>query len=168
MNGLTDQYLHLLPGVQPEPGTAGKTDGCIPVLHGGTGCPEGQTFLSEGKPYGMSSHPQGPPYHAGHGAQRGLGPSTDILENADERHVPYPLPGHAHRQPAGAGPPALHGELSYEQARETFERCYSYSNCLITLYGNMDYRSVLHFLDREHLSRAASKAAASLVSLKNR
>ena len=34
-----DSKSYLLPGVQPEPGTASKTDGCIPVLHGGTGCP---------------------------------------------------------------------------------------------------------------------------------
>ena len=56
---------------------------------------------------------------------------TDILENADSAmsHTLYQdtrtanLLGRAH----------LHyRELSYEQARETFERCYSYSNCLIT------------------------------------
>ena len=34
--------------------------------------------------------------------------------------------------------------------------------CLITLYGNIDYRAILNFLDREHLSRAASKGRSLL------
>ena len=73
----------------------------------------------------MSSSPQGPLTMQGTVLSEDWGHLTDILENADSAmsHTLYQdtrtanLLGRAH----------LHyRELSYEQVRETFERCYSY------------------------------------------
>ncbi len=44
--------------------------------------------------------------------------------------------------------------LTYEHAVETYERCYSFDNSLILLYGDMDYDRVLGFMDEEYLSKA--------------
>ena len=44
--------------------------------------------------------------------------------------------------------------LTYEHTIETYERCYSFDNSLIILYGNMDYDRVMSFLDEEYLSKA--------------
>ena len=76
---------------------------------------------------------------------------TDLFEQADsamaetlyENKSASFLLGRAH----------LHyRELSFDQAKEAFKRCYHYSNCLITLYGDVELDSILEFLDREHLS----------------
>lgn len=48
-------------------------------------------------------------------------------------------------------------ELTYEKTVELFKRYYSFDNCLIILYGNMEYEEFLEFLDREYLSRYPKK-----------
>lgn len=109
-------------------------------------------FLREGIRYELED-PEGPLVMQGTVLSEDWGHLTDIQENADSfmAHTLYEgqkaanLLGRAH----------LHyRELSYQQAQEAYERCYNYSNCLIVLYGDMDYRAVLEFLDREHLSKA--------------
>lgn len=45
-------------------------------------------------------------------------------------------------------------ELTYEHMAETFERSYSFDNCLILLYGDLDYGSFLEFINGEYLSKA--------------
>ena len=77
---------------------------------------------------------------------------TDLEENADSfvAHTLYKgqtasnLLGRAH----------LHyPDITFEEVQEVFQRCYHYSNCLIVLYGDMDYLEMLEFLHKEHLSR---------------
>lgn len=48
-------------------------------------------------------------------------------------------------------------ELTYEHTIETYERCYSFDNSLILLYGDMDFARVLGFADEEYLSKAEKK-----------
>lgn len=48
-------------------------------------------------------------------------------------------------------------DLTYEHMAETFERYYSFDNSLILLYGDLDYRSFLKFLDEEYLSKAEKR-----------
>lgn len=90
---------------------------------------------------------------------------TDLDENADSHtaRTLYPgrmaanLPGRAH----------LHyAEVSRKQVMKVLTEFYTYSNCLIVLYGDMDYGRVLSFLDREHLSlHPGTPNSGSLISL---
>lgn len=89
---------------------------------------------------------------------------TDLEENADSHtaRTLYPgslaanLPGRAH----------LHYEdISRERVMEVIRSFYRYSNCLIVLYGDMDYAAALRFLDREHLSKALPYRKEELISL---
>lgn len=48
-------------------------------------------------------------------------------------------------------------DLTYEHMAETFERYYSFDNSLILLYGDLDYRRFLQFLDEEYLSKAEKR-----------
>ncbi len=76
---------------------------------------------------------------------------TDIQENADsfmaetlyEGQTASHLLGRAHFH---------YKDISFDRIRKRFEKFYRYSNCLIVLYGKMNIRRVLDFLDREHLS----------------
>ena len=161
MNGLTDNTFTCYPVCsQSQEQLVKLMDVFLCCMEEPDALKDKHFYLREAIRYELSS-PMGPLTMQGTVLSEDWGHLTDILENADSAmsHTLYQdtrtanLLGRAH----------LHyRELSYEQARETFERCYSYSNCLITLYGNMDYRSVLHFLDREHLSRAASKGRSLL------
>lgn len=45
-------------------------------------------------------------------------------------------------------------DLSYDKVIETYERCYHFDNSIIMLYGDMDYRSFMEFIDREYLDHA--------------
>ena len=161
MNGLTDNTFTCYPVCsQSQEQLVKLMDVFLCCMEEPDALKDKHFYLREAIRYEFSS-PRGPLTMQGTVLSEDWGHLTDILENADSAmsHTLYQdtrtanLLGRAH----------LHyRELSYEQVRETFERCYSYSNCLITLYGNMDYRSVLHFLDREHLSRAASKGRSLL------
>lgn len=81
---------------------------------------------------------------------------TDLEENADSHtaRTLYPgllasrLPGRAHFH---------YEDISRKKVEEVFHKYYNYSNCLIILYGHMDYDEVLSFLNREHLSRGSEK-----------
>ena len=44
-------------------------------------------------------------------------------------------------------------DLTYEHTRETYDRCYHFDNSLIVLYGDLDIRRFLEFLDSEYLSK---------------
>lgn len=44
--------------------------------------------------------------------------------------------------------------LTYKHAVETFDRYYHFDNSLIVLYGDMDVKAFLKFLDKEYLSKA--------------
>lgn len=48
-------------------------------------------------------------------------------------------------------------DLTYEHVIENYERCYSFDNSLILLYGDLDYRKFLEFIDREYLSKAKAR-----------
>ena len=48
-------------------------------------------------------------------------------------------------------------DLTYEHAIETFDRCYSFDNSLILLYGDMDYEHVMGFIHEEYLSQAKDR-----------
>lgn len=96
--------------------------------------------------------PDGPLSMQGTVLSEDWGHLTDIQENADSFTAKALYPG----LPASNLLGRLHlhyRELSFELVREAFNRCYDYSNCLMVLYGDADYRSVLEFLDKEHLSR---------------
>lgn len=76
---------------------------------------------------------------------------TDLEENADSHtaRTLYPdslasrLPGRAHFH---------YSEISRERTLHILKEYYQYSNCLILLYGKMDFEAVLSFLHQEHLS----------------
>ena len=47
--------------------------------------------------------------------------------------------------------------LTYEHTIETYDRCYSFDNSLILLYGDMDYERVMGFINEEYLSKAQDR-----------
>lgn len=53
--------------------------------------------------------------------------------------------GQAHR---------FYRDLTYEHTVETYERCYQFDNSLLLLYGDLDCRKFLQFLDGEYLAGA--------------
>ena len=161
MNGLTDNTFTCYPVCsQSQEQLVKLMDVFLCCMEEPDALKDRNFYLREAIRYELSSA-GGPLAMQGTVLSEDWGHLTDILENADSAmsHTLYEggrtanLLGRAH----------LHyRELSYEQARETFGRCYSYANCLITLYGNLDYRAVLHFLDREHLSKVLSKGSSLL------
>ena len=48
-------------------------------------------------------------------------------------------------------------DLTFEHVAETHERCYSFDNSLLFIYGDLDYRSFLEFIDREYLCKAEKR-----------
>ncbi len=44
-------------------------------------------------------------------------------------------------------------ELTYEHTIELYDMCYHFDNAIITLYGNLDYKEFLKFIDEEYLSK---------------
>lgn len=106
-------------------------------------------------------HVDGPLTMQGTVLSEDLGHLTDIQENADSavaKALYQGLPssnllGRAH----------LHyKELTYEHVKKVFEQCYDYSNCLMVLYGDMDLKTALDFLDRQHLSHFPGKHGSLL------
>lgn len=95
--------------------------------------------------------PEGPLSMQGTVLSEDWGHLTDLQENADSFTAKALYPGLPSSNLLGR----LHlhyRELTFELVKEAFNRCYDYSNCLMVLYGDMDYRAVLEFLDLEHLS----------------
>lgn len=52
---------------------------------------------------------------------------------------------------------ANYQDLTFEHVAETHERCYRFDNSLLLLYGDLDYRNFLEFIDREYLSKAEKR-----------
>lgn len=50
-----------------------------------------------------------------------------------------------------------YGDLTFEHMAETYERSYHFDNCLLMLYGDLDYRSFLTFIHEEYLSKEEKK-----------
>lgn len=48
-------------------------------------------------------------------------------------------------------------DLTYEHVLEVYERNYHFDNSLILLYGDLDYRVFLEFLDEEYLSKSEKR-----------
>ncbi len=44
-------------------------------------------------------------------------------------------------------------ELTYEHTIELYDLCYHFDNAIITLYGDLDYKDFLKFIDEEYLSK---------------
>lgn len=44
-------------------------------------------------------------------------------------------------------------ELTYEHTVELYNMCYHFDNSIITLYGDLDYKKFLKFIDEEYLSK---------------
>lgn len=81
---------------------------------------------------------------------------TDVESNADDNlaHALYPglyasnCIGKAHLNYKG---------LTYEHTLKTYERFYSFSNSLIILYGDMDFKKAMDYIEKEYLSKAEKK-----------
>ena len=43
--------------------------------------------------------------------------------------------------------------LTYDHVKEMYDLCYHFDNSIITLYGDIDYRDYLKFIDEEYLSK---------------
>ncbi len=52
---------------------------------------------------------------------------------------------------------ANYRDLTFEHVAETHERCYRFDNALLLLYGDLDYRVFLEFMDREYLSKTEKR-----------
>ncbi len=52
---------------------------------------------------------------------------------------------------------ANYRDLTFEHVAETHERCYRFDNALLLLYGDLDYRGFLEFMDREYLSKTEKR-----------
>lgn len=52
-------------------------------------------------------------------------------------------------------------ELTYDELKKTYDRFYHFDNALIVLYGDMDYRDFLEYLDEDYLSRAEAGQTAT-------
>lgn len=62
------------------------------------------------------------------------------------------FPDNAYGKNSGGDPDAL-PELTYEKLLDYYERHYHPSNCRMVLYGNMNAKERLEYIDREYLSR---------------
>lgn len=65
------------------------------------------------------------------------------------------FPDNAYGMNSGGDPEHI-PSLTYEAFLEYFKSHYHPSNCYITLYGNMDHRERLEYIDREYLSKYES------------
>ncbi len=52
-------------------------------------------------------------------------------------------------------------ELTYDELKKTYDRFYHFDNALIVLYGDMDYRDFLEYLDKDYLSKAEAGQTAT-------
>ncbi len=122
-------------------------------------------FLREGIRYELENE-KGPLSLQGTVFNEDWGHLTDILENADSNTAHALYPGHTASRLLGRAH-FHYKEVSFEKVKEAFSRFYTYSNCLVVLYGAMDYEKILNFLDREHFSKypAGPEAAAARQAL---
>ncbi|MCC8024498.1 MAG: insulinase family protein [Clostridium sp.] len=151
MNGLTDNAYTSYPlCTQSQEQLIKLMDVFLCCMESPDFLRERNFFLREGVRFELES-PEGPLTLQGTVLSEDWGHLTDLQENADSitAKTLYPrmeasnLLGRAH----------LHyRELNYEQVQAAFYRNYRYSNCLIVLYGNMEYKRILEFLHKRHLS----------------
>lgn len=152
MNGLTDNTFTCYPiCTQSQEQLLKLMDVYLCCMEDPDGVKDENYFLREGLRLELE-HPHGPLSMHGTVLSEDFGHLTDILEQADSAAAKALYPD----LPASNLLGRLHlnyRELTFERVQRAYEQCYHYSNCLIVLYGDMDYRAVLTFLDREHLSR---------------
>lgn len=153
MNGLTDNTYTCYPiCTQSQEQLMKLMDVCLCCMEEPDALREENFFLREGLRLELERM-EGPLTMQGTVLSEDLGHLTDILENADSAVAKALYPDQVSSNLLGRA--HLHyKELTYGHIKEAFSRCYHYSNCLIVLYGQMDYKAMLDFLHREHLSRA--------------
>lgn len=151
MNGLTDNTFTCYPiCTQSQEQLMKLMDVYLCCMEDPDGLREKNYYHREGLRLELDQ-PQGPLSMEGTVLGEDFGHLTDILEHADSSTAKALYPG----LPASNFLGKLHlhyRELTYEGVKKAYKRYYHYSNCLIVLYGDMDYRGMLDFLDREHLS----------------
>lgn len=81
---------------------------------------------------------------------------SDVYTEADNNTLDALYPGEYTANSIGRAH-RNYQNLTYENTLATYERCYSFDNSLIYLYGDMDYERVLTFIDEEYLSHAEKK-----------
>lgn len=157
MNGLTDNTFTCYPVcAQSQNQLVKLMDVFLSCMEDPDALRDKKYFLREGIRFELEDI-EGPLSMQGTVLSEDWGHLTDIQENADSfmAHALYPgqiasnLLGRAHFH---------YQDITFEQVQDTFRRFYHYSNCLIVLYGDMDYKSVLEFLHREHLSKVRKRA----------
>ena len=152
MNGITDNAYTCYPiCTQSENQLLRLMDVFLSCMEEPDGLKDKNFFLREGLRFELEE-PDGPLLLQGTVLNEDWGHLTDIQENADSHMARALYPGQTAANLLGRAH-FHYKEITYEKVKAVFERCYDYSNCLIVLYGNMDYERVLSFLDKEHLSR---------------
>ena len=163
MNGITDNAYTCYPiCTQSENQLLRLMDVFLSCMEEPDGLKDKNFFLREGLRFELEE-PDGPLLLQGTVLNEDWGHLTDIQENADSHMARALYPGQTAANLLGRAH-FHYKEITYEKVKAVFERCYDYSNCLIVLYGNMDYERVLSFLDKEHLSRHPGRSL-SLLSL---
>lgn len=151
MNGLTDNTYTCYPiCTQSQEQLIKLMDVYLCCMEAPDALKDKNYFLREGLRLELD-RAEGPLSIQGTVLSEDFGHLTDILENADSATAKALYPDQLSSHLLGR----LHfhyKELTFEHVKKAYEQCYHYSNCLMVLYGSMDYRAVLDFLDREHLS----------------
>lgn len=151
MNGLTDNTYTCYPVcTQSQEQLMKLMDVYLCCMEAPDALKEKNFFLREGLRLELEN-PDGPLTMQGTVLSEDWGHLTDIQENADSAVAKALYPGLLSSNMLGQAH-FHYKELTYGHVKEAFSRCYHYSNCLIVLYGCVDYRAVLDFLHREHLS----------------
>ncbi len=151
MNGLTDNAYTSYPlCTQSQEQLIKLMDVFLCCMESPDFLRERNFFLREGVRFELES-PEGPLTLQGTVLSEDWGHLTDLQENADSFTAKTLYPGMEASNLLGRA--HLHyRELNYEQVQAAFYRNYRYSNCLIVLYGNMEYKRILEFLHKRHLS----------------
>lgn len=156
MNGLTDNTFTCYPVcAQSQNQLIKLIDVFLSCMEEPDALRDKNFFLREGIRFELEDM-DGPLTMQGTVLSEDWGHLTDIQENADSfmAHALYPgqiasnLLGRAHFH---------YQDITFEQVQNTFYKFYEYSNSLIVLYGDMDYRKVLEFLHMEHLSKTRKR-----------
>lgn len=151
MNGLTDNTYTCYPiCTQSQEQLVKLMDVYLCCMEAPDALKERNFYLREALRLELDQ-PDGPLAMQGTVLSEDWGHLTDIQENADSFTAKTLYPD----LPASNLLGRLHfhyRELTYERVQKAFEQYYDYSNCLMVLYGDMDYRPVLDFLHREHLN----------------
>ena len=161
MNGITDNTYTCYPlCTRSQEQLIRLADVFLCCMEAPEGLENENFFLREGIRYELEGE-KGPLTLQGTVFSEDWGHLTDILENADSNTARALYPGHTASHLLGRAH-FHYKEVSFEQVKKVFSQFYSYSNCLVVLYGAMDYEKILDFLHREHFSKypAGSDMAA--------